>query len=75
MLLILIKYCLDNGIHFSELSDFNGGVRLRCEIRREFAPTQVFEWAGKFGSAADYMRTTGEVPQGTRFVSGVRFWF
>jgi len=37
--------------------------------------TQAFEWAGKFGSAADYMRTTGEVPQGTRFVSGVRFWF
>jgi copper resistance protein B len=59
----------------SGLSDFNGGVRLRYEIRREFAPYVGVEWAGKFGSAADYMRTTGEVPQGTRFVAGVRFWF
>ncbi|WP_262966783.1 copper resistance protein B [Methylobacter psychrophilus] len=59
----------------SGLSDFNGGVRLRYEIRREIAPYIGVEWAGKFGSAADYMRTTGDVPQGTRFVAGARFWF
>ncbi len=59
----------------SGLSDFNGGVRLRYEIRREIAPYIGVEWAGRFGSAADYMRTTGDVPQGTRFVAGARFWF
>jgi copper resistance protein B len=59
----------------SGLSDFNGGVRLRYEIRREFAPYVGVEWAGRFGSAADSMRMSGEVPQGTRFVAGVRFWF
>ena len=59
----------------SGLSDFNGGVRLRYEIWREFAPYVGVEWAGRFGSAADSMRMSGEVPQGTRFVAGVRFWF
>jgi copper resistance protein B len=59
----------------SGLSDFSGGVRLRYEIWREFAPYVGIEWAGKFGSAADYIRTTGEAPQGALFVAGVRFWF
>lgn len=59
----------------SGLSDFAGGVRLRYEIRREFAPYVGVEWAGKFGSAADYIRTTGQDSEKTRFVAGVRFWF
>ena len=59
----------------SGLSDFAGGVRLRYEIWREFAPYVGVEWASKFGSAADNLRASGEDPEGTLFVAGVRFWF
>ncbi len=59
----------------SGLSDFEGGVRLRYEILREFAPYVGVEWAGKFGSAADNLQAAGENAQGTLFVAGVRFWF
>ena len=59
----------------SGLSDFSGGVRLRYEIRREFAPYVGIEWDGKFGSAANAMRISGEIPEGARFIAGAHFWF
>lgn len=59
----------------SGLSDFAGGVRLRYEIWREFAPYVGVEWAGTFGAAADNLQATGEDTEGTLFVAGVRFWF
>jgi copper resistance protein B len=39
-------------------------VRLRYEIRREFAPYVGVEWASKFGSA-DNLQATGNNAAGT----------
>ena len=44
----------------SGLSDLTTGLRLRYEIRREFAPYIGVEWGGKFGGTADYARAAGE---------------
>lgn len=59
----------------SGLSDFTVGLRLRYEIRREFAPYVGIEWAGKYGGTADYVRAAGEDAKETRLVAGLRFWF
>lgn len=57
------------------LSDLTAGVRLRYEIRREFAPYLGIEWAGKFGATADYAQAAGEASRETRIVAGLRFWY
>ena len=57
------------------LSDLTAGVRLRYEIRREFAPYVGIEWGGKFGRTADYAQAAGEDAKETRFVAGLRFWY
>lgn len=59
----------------SGLSELNIGLRLRYELRREFAPYVGVEWAGKFGSTADYARDAGLDTKETRAVAGIRFWF
>lgn len=59
----------------SGLSDLTAGVRLRYEIRREFAPYVGIEWSGKFGGTADFARADGESTEETRVVAGLRFWF
>ena len=59
----------------SGLSDLTAGVRLRYEIRREFAPYIGIERAGKFGGTADFVRAEGKPAKETRVVAGLRFWF
>lgn len=59
----------------SGLSDITAGLRLRYEIRREFAPYVGVEWAGKFGQTKDLARSAGEDANETRLVAGLRFWF
>jgi copper resistance protein B len=59
----------------SGLSDLVLGVRLRYEIRREFAPYFGVEHATRFGGTADYARAAGEDVNVTRLVAGVRFWY
>lgn len=59
----------------SGLSDMTAGMRLRYEVRREFAPYIGVEWGGKFGGTADYARLAGQRTTETRFVAGVRAWF
>jgi len=59
----------------SGLSGMTAGIRLRYEIRREFAPYLGIEWAGMFGDTADYARSAGQATDDTRLVAGVRFWF
>jgi copper resistance protein B len=59
----------------SGLSSLVTGVRLRYEIRREFAPYVGVEWGGKFGGTADYARAAGMRTKETRVVAGVRFWY
>jgi len=57
------------------LSEFSAGIRLRYEIRREFAPYVGIEWAGKYGGTARAARAAGEDPSAWRFVAGLRFWY
>ena len=59
----------------SGLSSLITGMRLRYEIRREFAPYVGVEWGGKFGATADYARAAGMRTKETRVVAGVRFWY
>jgi copper resistance protein B len=59
----------------SGLSDAVAGLRLRYEIRREFAPYVGIEWSGKYGGTADHARAGGERTRKAQLVTGLRFWF
>jgi copper resistance protein B len=50
-------------------------VRLRYEIRKEFAPYIGVEWSRSLGETADYARARGQDPEDTRLVVGVKAWF
>lgn len=57
------------------LSDLAVGIRLRYEIRREFAPYIGVEWARKFGETEDLAQASGQDTNEVRGVAGVRFWY
>ena len=57
------------------LSDLELGLRLRYEIRREFAPYIGVNWTRKFGNTADFARAEGEDTNDVQIVAGVRVWF
>lgn len=59
----------------SGVTSFDAGLRLRYEIKREFAPYIGVEWQSAFGRTADLMRAGGEDPNAAVFVFGVRTWF
>jgi copper resistance protein B len=59
----------------SGLSTAEAGLRLRYEIRREFAPYAGIVWNSKFGSTADFVRAASDEIRSTRFVAGIRIWF
>lgn len=59
----------------SGLADLTAGLRLRYEIRREFAPYVGLERAEKFGSTADIARASGTPTGATRVIAGLRLWF
>jgi copper resistance protein B len=59
----------------SGLSQLEAGLRVRYEIRREFAPYVGVEWQGKFNDTADFAGDAGEPARDTRFVAGLRCWF
>lgn len=59
----------------SGFSDGRFSLRLRYEIRREFAPYVGVEWERSLGDTADLVRATGGTIQETRVVAGVRLWF
>lgn len=59
----------------SGLSDLELGLRLRYEIRREFAPYLGVSWHRAYGNTADLHRAHGEDLGEARLVAGVRFWF
>lgn len=64
----------ENGIG-KGLSDLELGVRLRYEIRREFAPYLGVHWERRFGRTADFARAHGEAESEVAAVMGVRVWF
>jgi copper resistance protein B len=57
------------------ISDLELGLRLRYEIRREFAPYLGVNWTKRFGDSADFVRAAGEDPDEISLVAGVRAWF
>lgn len=59
----------------SGLSDVQAGLRLRYEIRREFAPYIGVKWFRKYGNTADFARSGGEDIDDTQLVIGIRAWF
>lgn len=59
----------------SGLSDLELGLRLRYEIRREFAPYIGVSWQRAYGNSADLHRAHGEDVSEARLLAGVRFWF
>ena len=59
----------------SGLSDAELGLRLRYEIRREFAPYIGVNWEKAFGDTADFIKEEGGSSSSLQFVVGVRAWF
>jgi copper resistance protein B len=59
----------------SGVNDVELGLRLRYEIRREFAPYIGVHWERKLGKTADFARDENESVDDLSFVAGVRFWF
>lgn len=57
------------------LSNLELGVRLRYEIKREFAPYIGFEWTRQFGETARFARASGVQVSDPHLVMGVRVWF
>ncbi len=64
----------DTGIG-SGLAATSFGLRLRYEIRPEFAPYVGVEWEGLFGDTADLAHAAGEERRETHVVAGLRWWF
>lgn len=59
----------------SGLSDLEVGIRVRYEIRREFAPYIGVAWRGLFGATADRTRAAGFSVSDLQILAGVRLWF
>ena len=59
----------------SGLGSVETGIRLRYEIRREFAPYLGIAWQRKLGGTADFARAAGEDRSAWQLVAGVRSWF
>jgi copper resistance protein B len=57
------------------LDSIEVGVRLRYEIRREFAPYIGVEQRWRTGQGADFARAAGNDPSEMRLLLGVRLWF
>ncbi len=59
----------------SGLSAIEAGLRLRYEIRREFAPYIGVGYEAKVGKTADMARAAGDKTDRVAFLAGVRAWF
>ncbi len=59
----------------SGLADAEFGMRLRYEIRREFAPYIGVIWIRKYGNTADFATAGGEDIEDTQFAVGIRAWY
>lgn len=57
------------------LSDIELGLRLRYDIRRDFAPYIGVQYERAFGRTRRYLRDEGEDAGGFSLLTGVRLWF
>ncbi len=59
----------------SGLSDARLGLRLRYEVRRQFAPYLGVVWTRRFGGTAAFARDHHQAIFDRQWVAGVRIWF
>ncbi|MGX1691856.1 MULTISPECIES: copper resistance protein B [Brevundimonas] len=59
----------------SGLTSVTAGLRLRYEIRKEFAPYVGVEWSRSLGDTAHYAKARGEDAEDVRLVVGIKAWF
>jgi copper resistance protein B len=59
----------------SGLSSLEASLRLRYEIRREFAPYVGVTWQRQFGATADFARSAGADEREIQAVAGLKVWF
>jgi copper resistance protein B len=59
----------------SGVSEIELGLRLRYELRREFAPYLGIRWMRSFGATSDLARAAGRDDSAVQAVAGLRFWF
>ncbi len=59
----------------SGLANLDLGLRLRYEIRREFAPYIGVVWTRLYGDTASQARAGGAPDHDTQFVAGLRAWW
>ncbi|MDT0635923.1 copper resistance protein B [Spectribacter hydrogenoxidans] len=64
------EYGLGQGLNDTEM-----GLRLRYEIRREFAPYIGVRYEALYGETEDIAERAGEATSSTNFVIGVRAWY
>jgi copper resistance protein B len=57
------------------LSDTSLGLRLRYEIRREFAPYIGVNYVQKYGKTADLALADHEAAHDLQWIAGVRMWY
>jgi copper resistance protein B len=59
----------------SGLSDLDVGLRLRYEIRRQFAPYVGVAWTKLFGETAAAAQAEGRSTSDVQALAGIRIWF
>jgi len=59
----------------SGLSDFDVGLRLRYEIRRELAPYIGVAWTRRVGASGALVRAEEGSASDIQFIAGLRVWF
>ena len=59
----------------SGLTDLEAGLRLRYEVRPEFAPYVGIEYSRLYGARADAARAAGRARSGWGLALGLRAWF
>ncbi|MBT8139858.1 MAG: copper resistance protein B [Gammaproteobacteria bacterium] len=59
----------------SGLSEIEAGLRLRYEVRREFAPYIGINWEKAYGNTKRFEREAGERSEEGALVFGLRAWF
>ena len=57
------------------LTEIEAALRLRYDIRREFAPYVGVQYRRSFGDTRRFLRAAGEDAGGWSFVTGIRAWF
>jgi len=65
-------FTVDLGQGFNEVV---AGLRLRYEVRREFAPYLGVEWGRAYGETATLLERQGLDVHETSWVAGLRFWY